>query len=89
MARGSRSTTVNRHLLIDRPGAVSVRLVLRLLTVSRDVRAWVVHGVHASPGAGASFATGEAHVHQQHVEAGFLDAAAGGEFVDDRIRRPD
>ena len=77
---------MNRHLLIRRPGAVSVRLVLRFLTVSRDVRAWVVHGAHASPSARASFVTSGAHVHHHHVEAGFLDAAAGGEFVDDRIR---
>jgi hypothetical protein len=77
---------VNRHFLTDRPGAVGVRLVLRLVAVGRGVHAWMVHGSHASEGTRVSFVAAGTHVHDRRVEAGFLDAAAGGEFVDDRIR---
>jgi len=75
-----------RSLLAYGPGAVSLRLVLRLVAVGRGVRARVTHVVHVRPGARVSIVSSEAHAHPHHLDPGFLDAAAGGEFVDDRIR---
>ena len=77
---------MTRSLLAHGPGAVSLRLVLRLVAVGRDVRARVTQVVHVRPGARVSIVSIEAHAHPHHLDPGFLDAAAGGEFVDDRIR---
>ena len=75
-----------RTLLAHGPGAVSLRLVLRLVAVGREVRARVAQVVHVPPGARVSILSIEAHTHPHPLDPGFLDAAAGGEFVDDRIR---
>ena len=71
------------------PGVVGRHLMLRLRTVSHEVRT-IVEGeasavVHASVVAVEHLRV--QHAHEHHAE--HLDDSAGGEFVDDRIREPD
>jgi len=84
---------MNRVLVTGWPGLVRSRVILRLLAAGREVRTIVESPTRTAevraaldtrdvqPGAHASFiATDRDH------QAGRLDAAAGCEFVDDRIR---
>jgi nucleoside-diphosphate-sugar epimerase len=81
-------------LVTGGPGLVGSRVILRLLAAGRAVRTMLVSPTHAAearavvdtdtdvrPGARLSVIAAD----RDH-DASRLDAVAGGEFVDDRIR---
>jgi len=84
---------MSRVLVPGGPGLVGSRVILRVLAAGREVRTIVgsltraaqvratVDSGDVQPGARVSFVAAE----RDHG-AGRLDAVAGGEFVDDRIR---
>ena len=86
---------MSRVLATGGPGLVGSRVMLRLLAAGREVRTAVVSLTRAAesrairsgdvqPGARASFVAAD----RDH-DAAQLDAVAGSEFVDDRIRLPE
>jgi len=84
---------MSRVLVTSRPGLVGSRMILRLLAAGREVRTMMVSPMRATemrtmrvigdlqPSARVSFIAAD----RDH-DAGRLDAVAGSEFVDDRIR---
>jgi hypothetical protein len=75
---------VTRGPLAGVPGVVGRHLMLRLRTLDHEVRTAVDTEVSAL--VRASSLALEHHHHREH-EALHLDDTAGGEFVDDQIRR--
>ena len=87
---------MSRVLATGGPGLVGSRVMLRLLAAGREVRTAVVSLTRAAesraipdtgnvqPGARVSFVAAD----RDH-DAAQLDAVAGSEFVDDRIRLPE
>jgi len=84
---------MSRVLVTGGPGLVGSSVLLRLLAAGREVRTKVEGPMRAAavramlgprkvqPGARASFSTAD-----RDDDAGRLDAVAGSEFLDDRIR---
>jgi hypothetical protein len=86
---------MNKNLVTGEPGVVGSRAIFRVMAAGREVRAMVAGPTHPPvgtmrnnggihPGAQASFIAAD-----RDLEAGRLDAAAGCEYFDDRIRLPD
>jgi dihydroflavonol-4-reductase len=83
---------MSRVLVTGRPGLVGSRVILRLLSAGRELRTMMGSPTHAAevramvdtggvrPGARVSFIADRGH------DAGMVDAVAGSEFLDDRIR---
>jgi hypothetical protein len=71
--------------LVDSSLEAAHRLVLRLKGVGREVRTLAATVAHAQPGAHVAYLVAPRDHKHDHVAAR-LDAVAGGEFVDDRIR---
>jgi len=84
---------MSRVFVTGEPGSVGSRVILRLVAAGRELRTMLGSPTRAAevramvdtgdvqPSARVSFIAADRDDH-----AGRLDAAAGGEFVDDRIR---
>jgi nucleoside-diphosphate-sugar epimerase len=81
---------MSRVLVTSGPGVVGSRVILRLLAASRELRTLVGSRTRASEVLDAGDVQARARVsfieadRDHYVER--LDAVAGGEFLDDRIR---